>query len=82
MPEPPGVLEAEISDIREKHGSTMLRTLRRIYGDAFAMGTDPHVRLRDLAVEVWIRRISPEHRDLLGRDHTAKTLAAKIAKHF
>ena len=82
MSEPLSVPGAEISDIREKHGSTMLRTLRRIYGDGFAMGSDPHVRLRDLAAEVWIRRISPEHLDLLWRDHTAKVLAAKIAKHF
>ena len=39
-------------EISRKHGNTLVRTLRTIYGPSFAQGAEPSEKLSDLLVEM------------------------------
>ena len=62
-------------EISKKHGNTMVKTLRGIYGLNFAVGFAPTDTLSHLL------KSDPAHASLtqLRKDHDANTLAKKIA---
>lgn len=39
-------------EISRKHGNTLVRTLRKIYGPSFAQGAEPNEQLSDLLAEM------------------------------
>ena len=61
-------------EISRKHGNTLVRTLRRIYGPNFASG------FADTDTLVYVLNTAPTHSSLsqLRRDHAAGILSAKI----
>lgn len=61
-------------EISRKHGNTLVRTLRRIYGPNFASGFAATDNLAH------VLNTAPTHPSLsqLRRDHVAGTLSAKI----
>lgn len=61
-------------EISRKHGNTLVRTLRRIYGQSFASG------FADTDTLSHVLNTAPTHSSLsqLRRDHVAGTLSSKI----
>ena len=61
-------------EISRKHGNTLVRTLRRIYGPNFASG------FSDTDTLAHVLRTEPTHSSLsqLRHDHAAGILSAKI----
>jgi hypothetical protein len=63
-------------EISRKHGNTLVRTLRRIYGQHFAVGEPDNAKLADV-----LQRLDERSLSALVRDHHAGTLEGKIARH-
>jgi hypothetical protein len=63
-------------EISKKHGNTLVGTLRRHYGPAFAPGFGDAQRLSDVLATLDEKSLSH-----LVRDHEAGTLAGHIARH-
>jgi hypothetical protein len=61
-------------EISRKHGNTLVRTLRRIYGSTFASG------FADTDTLAHVLNTAPTHSSLsqLRRDHVAGILSSKI----
>jgi hypothetical protein len=62
-------------EISHKHGNTMIRTLRKIYGQSFAAG---HAETKTLS-EVLLQ-LNETSLSQLRRDHETRHLEHKIAK--
>lgn len=64
-------------EISRKHGNTLVRTLRKIYGQHFANG------FADTATLSEVLRTEPTHSSLtqLRKDHFDGVLAGKIERH-
>ncbi len=64
-------------EISKKHGNTLVRTLRAMYGASFASGFAETDTLRTVLER------EPTHSSLtqLRKEHVAGTLAAKVSKH-
>ena len=64
-------------EISRKHGNTLVRTLRKIYGQSFASGFAETDKLSD------VLQREPAHTSLtqLRKDHVAGTLQAKVSQH-
>ena len=64
-------------EISRKHGNTLVRTLRRIYGPHFASG------FADTDTLAHVLRTAPEHSSLtqLRHDHSTGILSGKIGQH-
>jgi hypothetical protein len=62
--------------ISRKHGNTLVRTLRKIYGQTFAPGFADTDQLKDL-----LDRLDEPSLSHLHRDHDHGTLEGKIAQH-
>lgn len=63
-------------EISRKHGNTLVRTLRRIYGSGFAPRFSDNDRLSDV-----LQRSGEPTLSQLRRDHEMGALADKIARH-
>lgn len=63
-------------EIGRKHGNTLVRTLRRIYGQHFAAGQPDSAKLSDVLHTLDERSLSA-----LVHDHQTGALAGKIAQH-
>jgi hypothetical protein len=63
-------------EISRKHGNTLVRTLRKIYGAEFAPRFSDNDRLSDV-----LQRSHEPTLTQLRRDHDTGTLADKIARH-
>jgi hypothetical protein len=61
--------------ISRKHGNTLIRTLRKIYGSGFAPGFRDEAKLSDLLHKLDERSLSQLH-----KDHDAGALEAKISR--
>jgi hypothetical protein len=61
-------------EISSKHGNTLIRTLRKIYGQSFAAGYPETEKLR----EVWLK-LNETSLSQLRRDHETGHLEHKIA---
>ena len=68
-------------EISRKHGNTLVSTLRKIYGQSFAAGADPHETLAEVLEETHEHSLSQLHRDQLHRDHDGGQLQTKTAQH-
>jgi hypothetical protein len=64
-------------EISRKHGNTLVRTLRTIYGAGFAPGLSDNDRLSDV-----LRRTHEPTLSQLRRDHDMGILEQKIARHL
>lgn len=64
-------------EITKKHGNTLVRTLRKIYGESFASGFAGTDKLS------YVLQKEPTHSSLsqLRKDHVAGTLEGKIRQH-
>lgn len=62
-------------EISRKHGNTLVRTLRAVYGAGFAPGLDGNAKLSDVLATLDETSLS-----MLVRDHQAGTLDRKIPK--
>jgi hypothetical protein len=62
-------------EIGVKHGNTLIRTLRKIYGQSFAAGYSDTEPLRDVLLKLNETSLSQ-----LRRDHETGHLEHKIAK--
>jgi hypothetical protein len=64
-------------EISRKHGNTLVRNLRKIYGASFASGFAETDKLSD------VLHREPAHSSLtqLRKDHVAGTLESKIDQH-
>ena len=64
-------------EISRKHGNTLVRTLRKIYGSSFASSFAETDTLSDVLHQ------EPAHSSLtqLRKDHAAGTLESKIKQH-
>jgi hypothetical protein len=64
-------------EISRKHGNTLVRTLRQIYGQSFASGFAETDKLSE------VLQREPGHSSLtqLRNDHVAGTLESKIKQH-
>ena len=63
-------------EIGKKHGNTLVRTLRAIYGQNFAPGFAPETKLSDV-----LHAMDEPSLTKLVRDHEAGHLHGKIAEH-
>ena len=61
-------------EIRHKHGNTLIRTLRKIYGQGFAAGYPETENLGEVLLQLNATSLSQ-----LRRDHETGHLAHKIA---
>ena len=61
-------------EISRKHGNTLVRTLRKIYGAGFAPGFSDNDRLSDV-----LRKTHEPTLSQLRRDHDMGTLEQKIS---
>lgn len=61
-------------EISRKHGNTLVRTLRNIYGSSFAEGADPDEQLSDVLAEMDEPSLSK-----LVHDHEQGHLDQKVA---
>lgn len=61
-------------EIIRKHGNTLVRTLRKIYGSSFAEGADPNEQLADVLAEMDEPSLSK-----LVHDHEHGHLDQKVA---
>jgi len=62
--------------ISRKHGNTLVRTLRKIYGQNFAPGCGDEERLTDV-----LHKFHADSLTQLHKDHDAGHLEKKIATH-
>ena len=62
--------------ISRKHGHTLVRTLRKIYGQNFAPGLAENDQLKDV-----LDRLDEPPLSHLLRNHDGGTLEGKIARH-
>ena len=62
-------------EISRKHGNTLVATLRKIYGAAFAKGFSDHQKLSDVLATLDGQSLSQ-----LVKDHNAGTLTSRIAR--
>jgi hypothetical protein len=62
-------------EISAKHGNTLIRTLRKVYGQSFAAGYPQTEKLRELLLKLNETSLSQ-----LRRDHETGHLEHKIAK--
>ena len=62
-------------EINAKHGSTLIRTLRKVYGQSFAAGYPDTEELREVLLKLNETSLSQ-----LRRDHETGHLVHKIAK--
>jgi hypothetical protein len=65
-------------EISQKHGNTLVATLRKIYGPSFAASFGPHDKLSEVLAETGDRSLSQLHLEQLHRDHDAGHLPQKI----
>jgi hypothetical protein len=63
-------------EISRKHGNTLVRSLRQIYGPSFAKGAREDEKLSDVLVEMDEDSLSQ-----LVHDHERGQLDAKITQH-
>jgi hypothetical protein len=63
-------------EISKKHGNTLVRTLRKIYGSDFARGFPEASKLSDV-----LQTLDEPSLSKLIRDHVLETLATKIQQH-
>jgi hypothetical protein len=63
-------------EISRKHGNTLVRTLRKIYGQSFAPGFMDHQKLSDI-----LQTLDEPSLSKLVKDHEAGTLEGKIRQH-
>ena len=63
-------------EISRKHGNTLVRTLRKIYGSGFASGFNDGDKLSTV-----LRRLDKPSLNQLHRDHDVGALEQKIARH-
>lgn len=63
-------------EISRKHGNTLVRTLRKIYGPGFAKGWRDTAKLSDV-----LHALDENSLSQLVRDHEAGTLASKISQN-
>jgi hypothetical protein len=63
-------------EISRKHGNTLIRTLRRIYGQHFAAGEPDNAKLSDV-----LHRLDERSLTALVRDHNSGALQSKITQH-
>jgi len=63
-------------EISRKHGNTLVRTLRRIYGHSFAPDFPDEAALSGV-----VHHLEEPSLSALHRDHDGNTLADKIAQH-
>jgi hypothetical protein len=63
-------------EISKKHGNTLVRTLRKIYGASFAPGFPDSAKLSDV-----LETLDEPSLSQLVRDHNAGELAGKISRH-
>lgn len=63
-------------ELSKKHGNTLVRTLRKSYGEDFAKGFSETTKLSDV-----LQTLDEPSLSKLVKDHTAGTLAGKIAQH-
>jgi hypothetical protein len=61
-------------EISRKHGNTLVRSLRRVYGAAFAEGFPDSAKLEDVLAKLDEHSLSQ-----IVHDHTVGRLAQKIA---
>ena len=61
-------------EISSKHGNTLIRTLRKVYGQSFAAGYPETEKLRDVLLKLNETSLSQ-----LRRDHETDHLEHKIA---
>jgi hypothetical protein len=64
----------EVGGIIRKHGNTLVRTLRRVYGAGFAQGARDDERLEKV-----LARLDEHFLSELVRDHEGGELESKIA---
>lgn len=62
-------------EISKKHGNTLIRTLRKIYGSAFAAGHPETATLSDV-----LHRLNETSLNQLRRDHDTHHLEKKISQ--
>lgn len=62
-------------EISRKHGNTLVSTLRKVYGPAFAPAAQPHEKLSDVLAELDEPSLSQ-----LVHDHEHGHLARKISE--
>lgn len=62
-------------EISAKHGNTLIRTLRKVYGQSFAAGYPDTEMLRDVLLQ-----LNETSLGQLRRDHETGHLAHKVAK--
>jgi hypothetical protein len=62
-------------EISHKHGNTLIRTLRKIYGQSFAAGYPETEKLSDI-----LHQLNETSLSQLRRDHETGHLEHKIAK--
>jgi hypothetical protein len=63
-------------EISRKHGNTLVRTLRKIYGPSFAKGARDDEKLSDVLTEM-----DDASRSQLVHDHEHGELGSKVAQH-
>jgi hypothetical protein len=63
-------------EISKKHGNTLVRTLRKIYGQHFAAGEPETAKLSDV-----LRVLDERSLSALVHDHQAGTVESHITKH-
>jgi len=63
-------------EISRKHGNTLVRTLRKIYGPGFAPGLPDTAKLSDV-----LHKLDEPSLSHLHRDHDGRQLESKIAQH-
>ena len=63
-------------EISHKHGNTLVRTLRRIYGQHFAQGVADSDKLSDV-----LHRLDEPSLTALRHDHDHGSLDGKISQH-
>ena len=62
--------------ISKKHGNTLIRTLRKVYGPGFAKGQPDHEKLSEA-----LALLDEPSLSQLVRDHDGGHLEGKIAQH-
>ena len=69
--------DAAHHEIREKHGTALIRTLRAIYGPGFAPGVPDSTRLIEC-----LDQLDPQSLRRLYRDHAHGALGSKISAQY
>ena len=64
-------------EISRKHGNTLVRTLRKVYGPKFARGCDDTEKLQDVLAEGDVHSLSQ-----IVHDHESGHLDGKLAPHY